>query len=90
MSTYLNRKSLIGFFLAIGLLGGAPFALAGESTGDHSHSTPASSTDKPERTQKSKTNESKTDHGSMDHGSMDHSKMSDESMDHDKKTKKAD
>lgn len=90
MSAYLNRKSLIGCALAIGLLGGVPFALAGESSGDHSHSAPASSTDKPEPTQKSQANESKTDHGSMDHGSMDHSKMSDESMDHDQKTKKAD
>ena len=90
MSTYLNRKSLIGCALVIGLLGGVPVALAGESGGDHSHPTPASSTDKPESTQKPKTNESKTDHSSMDHGSMDHSKMSDESMDHDQKTKKAD
>ncbi|MHC8351686.1 hypothetical protein ACYZT7_20855 [Pseudomonas sp. RT4P38] len=90
MSTYLNRKSLIGCALAFGLLGGVPFALAGESSGEHSHPAPASSTDKPEPTQKSKANESKTDHGSMDHGSMDHSKMSNESMDHDKKTKKAD
>ncbi len=85
MNTYLNRKSLIGCALVIGLLGGVPVALAGESGGDHSHPTPASSTDKPESTQKPKTNESKTDHGSMDH-----SKMSEESMDHDQKTKKAD
>lgn len=85
MSKYLNRKSLIGCTLAIGLLGGVPFALAGESSGGHSHSAPASSTEKPEPTLKSKTHESKTDHGSMDH-----SKMSDESMDHDQKTKKAD
>ncbi len=85
MSTYLYRKSLIGCALVFGLLGGMPVALAGESGGDHSHPTPASSTDKPEPTQKSKANDS-----SMDHGSMDHSKMSDESMDHDQKTKKAD
>lgn len=90
MSTFLNRKSLIGCALAIGLLGGVPVALAGESSGEHSHPAPASSTHKPEPAQKSKANESKTDHGSMDHGSMDHSKMSDESMDHDQKTKKAD
>jgi uncharacterized protein involved in copper resistance len=85
MSTYLNRKSLISCALAIGLLGGVPFALAGESSGEHSHPAPASSTEKPESTQKPKANESKTDHGSMDH-----SKMSEESMDHDQKPKKAD
>ncbi|VVO26938.1 hypothetical protein [Pseudomonas fluorescens] len=85
MSAYLNRKSLIGCTLVIGLLGGVPFVLAGVSSSEHSPSAPASSTDQPMPTQKSQTNESKTDHGSMDH-----SKMSEESMDHDKKTKKTD
>ena len=63
MSTYLNRKSLMGCVIAIGLLGGIPsMVLAGEDSGEHSHATPAISTDKPVTT----AGESKTDHGSMD------------------------
>ncbi|MGV8862968.1 MAG: hypothetical protein ACOH2T_17580 [Pseudomonas sp.] len=84
MSTYLNRKSLMGCIIAIGLLGGTPsMVLAGEESGEHSHATPAISTDRPGTM--AKANDSKPDHGSMDH-----SKMSYESMDHDQKTKKVD
>ena len=82
MSTYLNRKSLVGCLFAVGLMGGlSSVTLAVEDSSDHSPATPAKATSKPATT----TNESKPDHGSMDH-----SKMSHESMDHDQKTKKAD
>ncbi|WP_178082676.1 MULTISPECIES: hypothetical protein [unclassified Pseudomonas] len=82
MSTYLNRKSLVGCLFAVGLLGGlSSTVLAGENGSDHSPTIPATATDKPA----TMANDSKPDHGSMDH-----SKMSHESMDHDQKTKKAD
>ncbi|MDQ3204901.1 MAG: hypothetical protein M3Q94_22430 [Pseudomonadota bacterium] len=81
MSTYLNRKSLVGCLFAIGLGGLSSVALAVEDSSDYSPATPASATSKPATA----TNESKPDHGSIDH-----SKMSHESMDHDQKTKKAD
>ena len=82
MSTYLNRKSLVGCLFAVGLMGGlSSVALAVEDSSVHSPATPAEATRKPPTA----TNESKPDHGSMDH-----SKMSHESMDHKKKTKKAD
>lgn len=93
MSTYLNRKSLIGCALAVGLMTGGPWAQAGEGNAEHTHL--AASTEKPATKQKTTTSESRTDHGSMDHGrkdhgTMDHSRMNHESMDHDSKTKKAD
>ena len=82
MSTYLNRKSLVGCLFAVGLIGGlSSVALAVEDSSVHSPATPAEPTSKPATA----TKESKPDHGSMDH-----SKMSHESMGHDQKTKKAD
>lgn len=82
MSTYLNRKSLVGCLFAIGLMGGlSSVALAVEDSSDHSPATPAKATSKPATT----ITESKPDHGSMDHSKKRH-----ESMDHDQKTKKAD
>jgi uncharacterized protein involved in copper resistance len=88
MSRYLNRQSLIGCALAIGLLSGVPLVQAGDGSAEHAHA--AASTDKPATMQKTKTSESKSDHGSMGHGTMDHSKMNHESMDHDSNTKEAD
>ena len=81
MSTYLNRKSLVGCLFAVGLMGGlSSTVLAEENGSDHSTTVPVTATDKPATANDSK----------LDHGSMDHSKMSHESMDHDQKTKKAD
>ncbi|WP_160109871.1 hypothetical protein [Pseudomonas izuensis] len=88
MSRYLNRQSLIGCALAIGLLSGVPLVQAGEGNAEHAHA--AGDTDQPATKHKTKTSESKSEHGSMNHGTMDHSKMNHESMDHDSNTKKAD
>lgn len=88
MSRHLNRQSLIGCALAIGILSGVPLVQAGEGNAEYAHA--ASDTDKSATMHKTKTSESKSDHGSMDHGTMDHSKMNHESMDHDSNTKKAD
>lgn len=88
MSGYLNRRSLIGCALAIGILSGVSLVQAGEGNAGHVHA--AADTDKSATKHRTKTGESKSDHGSMDHGTMDHSKMNHESMDHDSNTKKAD
>ncbi|MFS9605031.1 hypothetical protein, partial [Klebsiella pneumoniae] len=69
MSTYLNRKSLVGCLFAVGLMGGlSSVALAVEDSSVHSPATPAEATSKPPTA----TNESKPDHGSMDHSKMSH------------------
>lgn len=82
MSTYLNRKSLVGRLFAIGLLGGlSSVALAGVDSRDHSAVSHAKATNQPATT----ATEFKPEHGSMDHGKKRH-----ELMDHDQKTKEAD
>jgi hypothetical protein len=48
VSTYLNRKSLVGCLFAAGLLGGlSSMVLAEENGSDHSTTVPATATDKP-------------------------------------------
>ncbi|AYC33166.1 copper resistance protein CopB [Pseudomonas cavernae] len=71
MSNYLNRKTLIGGALSVGLMAAllVPAAMAGEKTlADHQKGQAAES--------------QKMDHSQMNHGQMDHSKMM-QSMGHD-------
>jgi len=82
VSKYPNRKSLVSYALAIGLLGAvSSVVLAAEVIGDSILTANAVASSEPG---------TKTSGYEPVHGSMDHRKMSHESVDHDPKIKRAD
>lgn len=92
MSTFLNRKTLIGSALALGLLSVAqvPSVFASGDHGEHAHaSVPAEHAPGKPATQHEdqaagslKMDRDAMVHGSMDHASMDHGKPSHGAMQH--------
>lgn len=92
MSTFLNRKTLIGSALALGLLSVAqvPSVFASGDHGEHAHaSVPAEHAPGNPATQhedqaagSQKMDHDAMVHGSMDHASMDHGKPSHGAMQH--------